>query len=145
QGVMAQAKHYVGYDSNGYNIFVDPQTLHEVYAAPFAEAVKAGVSSVMCSYNRINGVFACGNGDTLKTILKDELGFKGFVTSDWGAVHNVHFINEGLDMEMPGTLAMDSPFAAFMHSYFQTTPASAAGRPKMDPDALAGMLGETLL
>ena len=143
QGVMAQAKHYVGYDSDGYNIFVDPQTLHEVYSAPFAEAVNAGVSSIMCSYNRINGVFACGNGDALNTILKHELGFKGFVTSDWGAVHNVNFINQGLDMEMPGSMPADSPFAAFMHTYFQTAPEGAAKSPKMDPDALAGMLGGT--
>src|SRR5277367_6354150 len=51
QGVMAQAKHFVAYDSDSYDIIVDQQTLHEVYAAPFAEAVRAGVSSVMCSYN----------------------------------------------------------------------------------------------
>ena len=42
QGVMAMAKHYVGYDSNGYNIFIDQQTLHEVYAAPFVDAIDAG-------------------------------------------------------------------------------------------------------
>src|SRR5580704_11366625 len=102
QGVMSMAKHYVAYDSDSYNIFVDQQTLHEVYVAPFDAAVKAGVASIMCSYNKINGLFACGNPDTLKTILRDEVGFKGFVTSDWGGVHNVHFINDGLTMEMPG-------------------------------------------
>src|SRR5271170_4119398 len=69
QGVMSQAKHYVAYDSDSYNIFVDQQTLHEVYVAPFDAAVKAGVASIMCSYNKINGAFACGNPDTLKTIL----------------------------------------------------------------------------
>src|SRR5271165_3544243 len=42
QGVMAMAKHYVGYDSNSYNVSIDQQTLHEVYAAPFVDAVKAG-------------------------------------------------------------------------------------------------------
>jgi beta-glucosidase len=144
QGVMAQAKHYVGYDSDGYNIFIDQQTLHEVYAAPFGEAVKAGVSSIMCSYNRINGPFACGNADTLKTILKGEDGFKGFVTSDWGAVHNVNFINAGLDMEMPGIISPDSPFAAFMHTYFQTAPTSTAKPKPLDQAALAGILGGTI-
>ena len=99
---MAQVKHYVAYDSNSGNIFVDDQTLHEVYVAPFDAAVKAGVSSIMCSYNRVNGTFACGNPDTLTKILRDQIGFKGFVTSDWGAVHAVNFINAGLDMEMPG-------------------------------------------
>ncbi len=102
QHVMAQIKHYVGYDSDNENTFIDDQTLHEVYVAPFDAAVKAGVASIMCSYNRLNGTFACGNKDTLTKILRDEIGFKGFVTSDWGAVHSVDFINAGLDMEMPG-------------------------------------------
>ncbi len=103
QHVMAMVKHYVAYDSNSGNIYVDDQTLHEVYVAPFDAAVKAGVAAIMCSYNRVNGAFACGNKNTLTTILRDRIGFKGFVTSDWGAVHAVNFINAGLDMEMPGT------------------------------------------
>jgi beta-glucosidase len=102
QHVMSQVKHYVAYDSNSGSTVVDDQTLHEVYVAPFDAAVKAGVSSIMCSYNRINGTFACGNPDTLTKILRDQIGFKGFVTSDWGATHAVNFINAGLDMEMPG-------------------------------------------
>lgn len=102
QHVMAQVKHYVGYDSDNENTFIDDQTLHEIYVAPFDAAVQAGVSSIMCSYNRLNGTFACGNEKTLTKILRDEVGFKGFVTSDWGAVHGVSFINAGLDMEMPG-------------------------------------------
>ena len=102
QHVMAQIKHFVGYDSDGTSTYIDDQTLHEVYVAPFDAAVKAGVSSIMCSYNRLNGTFACGNESSLTKILRDEIGFKGFVTSDWGAVHGVNFINAGLDMEMPG-------------------------------------------
>ncbi len=74
QHVMAQVKHYVAYDSNSGNIFMDDQTLHEVYVAPFDAAVKAGVSSIMCSYNRVNGTFACGNKDTLTTILRNQIG-----------------------------------------------------------------------
>jgi beta-glucosidase len=141
QDVMAMAKHYVAYDSNSFNNYVDPQTLHEVYVAPFADAVKAGVSSVMCSYNKLNGVFACDNADTLKTILKGEIGFKGFVTSDWGAVHNVTFINNGLDMEMPGLIPRDSPFAGLMHSYFETIAPGTPPPPPPDLSAVAGLLG----
>ena len=144
QGVMAQAKHYIAYDTDSFNVFVDQQTLHEVYAAPFAEVVKAGVSSIMCSYNRINGPFACGDADTLKIVLKDELEFKGFVTSDWGAVHSVSFINQGLDVEMPGTVPPDSPFAAMIHSFFQTAPADAVVPTKLNEAALAGMLGGSI-
>ena len=144
QGVMSQAKHYVAYDSDGYNIAVDPQTLHEVYVAPFASAVTAGVSSIMCSYNRLNGPFACGNGDVLLSILKGELGFKGFVTSDWGAVHNVRFINSGLDMEMPGDVGSESPLSIMGAAYFRTKEPSATDKPKLDPSALAGLLGGKL-
>ncbi|HEY4010505.1 MAG TPA: glycoside hydrolase family 3 N-terminal domain-containing protein, partial [Acidobacteriaceae bacterium] len=144
QGVMAQAKHYVGYDSDSYSTVIDPQTLHEVYVAPFDMAVKAGVSSIMCSYNRINGPFACDNSATLITILRDELGFKGFVTSDWGAVHSATFINHGLDMEMPGLMTPQSPFSGFMHTFFRTQPEAKTAAPKFDPDQLAGMLGATI-
>ncbi len=144
QDVMSQAKHYVGYDTDRFNVVIDQQTLHEVYVAPFAEAVHAGVSSVMCSYNRINGPFACGNADTLKTILKGELGFSGFVTSDWGGVHSATFLNQGLDMEMPGEPAPDSPFAALMHSFFRVTPEPTGGVTKFDANQLAGMLGGTI-
>jgi beta-glucosidase len=121
QHVMAQIKHFVGYDSNGTSTFIDDQTLHEVYVAPFDAAIrKADVSSIMCSYNRLNGTFACGNKSSLTTILRDQIGFKGYVTSDWGAVHAVDFINAGLDMEMPGEPA---PGAAWsIPSYFDLQP-----------------------
>jgi beta-glucosidase len=132
QHVMAQIKHYVGYDSEGVSTWIDDQTLHEVYVAPFEAAVKrADVSSVMCSYNRLNGDFACGNKSSLQKILRDEIGFKGFVTSDWGAVHAVDFINKGLDMEMPGEPG-PGPMG-FMPTFFdsqpvkQAPPASAMG------------------
>lgn len=144
QDVMAQAKHYVAYDTDGFNVSVDQQALHEVYVAPFAVAVNAGVSSIMCSYNKVNGRFACGNPDTLKTILKGELGFKGFVTSDWGAVHSAYFLNEGLDMEMPGIISDASPFAALMHTFFRTAPPSTKPPAKYDLAALTGMLGGTI-
>jgi len=102
QGVMAQAKHYVAYNG-GDNVVVGQQALHEIYAQPFADAVKAGVASIMCSYNQVNGAYACGNPQTLQTVLKQEIGFQGFVTSDWGATHATTFVNDGLDLEMPGS------------------------------------------
>ncbi len=134
QHVMAQVKHYVAYDSDSGNIFVDDQTLHEIYVAPFDAAVHAGVSSIMCSYNRVNGTFACGNKDTLTTILRDQIGFKGFVTSDWGAVHAVTFINAGLDMEMPGE---PTPGAVFsIPSFFDLQPVP----PPPPPRAMEGVM-----
>lgn len=102
QGVLAQAKHYVGYDG-GTVVEIGQQALHEIYVAPFAAVANAGVASIMCSYNKINGAYACNNPDTLR-ILRDDAGFKGFVTSDWGANHTTSFVQTGLDLEMPGTI-----------------------------------------
>lgn len=140
QHVMAQVKHYVAYDSNGGNIFVDDQTLHEVYVAPFDAAVKAGVSSIMCSYNRVNGTFACGNPDTLTKILRDQIGFKGFVTSDWGAVHSVKFINAGLDMEMPGEPAPGAGGFS-IPSFFDLQPVPPPPPPHAMENMIADMFG----
>ncbi|MGO9604003.1 MAG: glycoside hydrolase family 3 protein [Candidatus Binataceae bacterium] len=124
QHVMAQVKHFVAYDANNLNTFVDDQALHEVYIAPFDAAVKAGVSSIMCSYNHVNGPYACGNASTLTKILRDELGFAGFVTSDWGANHSAEFINAGLDMEMPGTT--DSHIPRYFGLQAAPNPSAAA-------------------
>jgi beta-glucosidase len=93
QGVMAQAKHFIGYDTEATNVHIDPQALHEIYLEPFVLAVNAGVSSIMCSYNHINGPYSRGNAETLNGILKGEIGFRGFVTSDWGATHGTGFIH----------------------------------------------------
>ena len=101
QGAMAEAKHYLAYNGGG-DVEVGEQALHEVYAAPFADAAKAGVASIMCSYNKVNGSFACGNRDALQQLLKKEIGFDGFVVSDWGANHAPSFLNAGLDLEMAG-------------------------------------------
>jgi beta-glucosidase len=143
QGVMSQAKHFVAYDTDASNVVVDTQALHEIYVAPFIDAVNAGVSSIMCSYNRLNGTHACGNPDTLIKILRDEVGFKGFVTSDWGATHAASFINNGLDMEMPGPGPKDSPMGSMIFSFFTT---EKPGPPAEKPNTalLEGFLGGSL-
>ena len=82
---------------------IDDRTMHEVYLWPFQNAVKAGVSSLMCSYNRVNGSYGCQNSKTLNGLLKDELGFQGYVMSDWGATHSGWpAAVAGEDMDMPG-------------------------------------------
>lgn len=141
QHVMAQVKHFVAYDSNSCNIFVDDQTLHEVYVAPFDAAIKAGVSSIMCSYNRVNGTYACGNASTLTRILRDEIGFKGFITSDWGATHGVTFINAGLDMEMPGEPTPGSNRRSFFDSQPALLPPPGSPHPA-DATMLGGHIPE---
>lgn len=61
--------------------------MHELYLWPFADAIKAGVGSIMCSYNQVNNSYGCQNSKLLNNLLKDELGFQGFVMSDWQAQH----------------------------------------------------------
>jgi len=139
QGVMSQAKHFVAYDG-GNDVVVGQQALHEIYAAPFAAAVRAGVSSIMCSYNRVNGPYACGNADTLGTMLRQQMGFQGFVTSDWGANHGSLFINDGLDLEMPGPLP-----GAPIPSYFDAGVRSAVQRGQVSQATITRAVGRILL
>ncbi|KAL4762795.1 beta-glucosidase [Aspergillus foveolatus] len=107
-GVQACAKHYLlneqEYNRNTISSNADDRTIHELYLWPFYDAVKANVASVMCSYNKINGTWACEHDALLNGLLKGELGFKGHVLSDWNAQHStVQSAITGLDMTMPGS------------------------------------------
>ncbi|KPI42161.1 putative beta-glucosidase G [Cyphellophora attinorum] len=118
-GAQACGKHYIGNEQEtqrnptvngeGETILaissnIDDRTMHELYLWPFADAVKSGMASVMCSYNRINQTYGCENSKLLNGVLKEELGFQGYVMSDWGATHSgLPAINGGLDMDMPGS------------------------------------------
>ena len=115
EGIIATAKHYILNEQehfrqpyewglpNSISSNIDDRTLHELYLWPFAESIRAGVGSIMCSYNMVNNSYACGNSKLLNGILKDELGFQGFVQSDWLAQRSgVASALAGLDMTMPG-------------------------------------------
>jgi beta-glucosidase len=83
--------------------------MHELYLWPFADAVRAGVGAVMCSYNQINNSYGCQNSKNLNGLLKGELGFQGFVMSDWQAQHTgAASAVAGLDMTMPGDTQFNS-------------------------------------
>ena len=83
----------------------DERTIREIYFPPFETAVKeAEPWTVMCSYNKINGVYASENPWLLTDVLRKEWGFGGYVMSDWGAVSNrVAGVAAGLDLEMPAS------------------------------------------
>ena len=85
---------------------VDARTLREVYLKPFEAAIKAGVGSVMCAYNLVNGHYACENRELLDRYLRRTFGFRGMVSADYGAVHDtVASLKGGLDFEpWPGNL-----------------------------------------
>jgi beta-glucosidase len=121
QGLVATAKHYVDNDQEtdrtSVSAVIDDRTQHEIYLPPFRASVEAGVGAVMCAYNQVNGVYACENPATLTGWLEGELGFQGWVMSDWGATHSsVASVTSGLDMEMPGGTYLGPPLAPFLAS-----------------------------
>lgn len=111
-GVIANIKHFIANEQETYrrpyfgvesvSANIDDKTLHELYLWPFMDGVRAGVASVMCSYNRINNTYGCENSKLLNGVLKTELAFDGFILLDWNAQHNLESANAGLDMIMPG-------------------------------------------
>lgn len=122
QGVMANAKHFIANEQEHFRQLVewrddygykdlkgqvssnlDDRALHEIYAWPFADMIHSGVSSLMCSYNKINNSLGCQNSYLMNKIAKEELGFEGFIVSDWfGQQSGVASVLAGLDMGMPG-------------------------------------------
>ncbi|KAJ4302277.1 hypothetical protein N0V88_002415 [Collariella sp. IMI 366227] len=112
-GVVTSTKHYIaneqetnrnpsdGVESVSSNI--DDRTMHEFYLWPFQDAVHAGSGNIMCSYQRLNNSYGCANSKSLNGLLKTELGFQGWVVSDWNAQHaGVATALAGMDVVMPG-------------------------------------------
>jgi beta-glucosidase len=112
--VLACAKHFAadGGTENGKdqgNAVCDEATFRKVYLPPYAAAIKAGAGSIMISYSSWNGQKMHGNKHLLTDVLKNEMGFKGFLVSDWAAIDQLSpdykndietSINAGLDMVM---------------------------------------------
>jgi beta-glucosidase len=107
-GVIAMAKHFIANDQETNrgtaNAIVADRVLHELYLLPFEMAVRTGdVASVMCSYNRVNGPHACEDPHHLIGVLRGQWGFKGYVQSDFFAMHSTAAaLLAGMDHEMPG-------------------------------------------
>ncbi|KAF4637549.1 hypothetical protein G7Y89_g529 [Cudoniella acicularis] len=156
-GLQSCAKHWVAYeqetqrnptyDTSG-NLLqesvssnLDDRTMHELYMWPFANAVRAGVSSIMCSYNRINGSYACENSKALNGLMKEELGFQGYVMSDWGGTHSgLSSIEGGLDMNMPGGLGLYGLIFGANSSYFGGNVTTAVNNGTLDVTRLDDMV-----
>ncbi len=113
-GVSATAKHYLGDGGTlggvdqGLTLATE-SVIRDLYLSPYIEAIEAEVDTVMVSYSSINGTKMHGNEYWVNDVLKAELGFKGFVISDWNGIHQlegsyyeqvVESINSGVDMLM---------------------------------------------
>ncbi len=108
EGVIATVKHFAAnneeFERHRIDAKVDERALQEIYFPAFKAAVQeAGVWSVMSAYNKLNGVYCAENPVLLKDVLQKQLGFTGFVVSDWGSTYSTaNTVNAGMDLEMPG-------------------------------------------
>ena len=107
-GVSSSVKHFAvnnqEYKRQNGDSQLDERTLREIYLTPFEIAVKEGLpGTVMCSYNKINGVHASDSEELLTDVLRTEWGFDGLVVTDWGALNDrIEGYKAGCDLNMPG-------------------------------------------
>jgi beta-glucosidase len=118
-GTIAQVKHLDAYNQETNrntakdDVQVSERALHELYMPAFRAAIRSGdVGSLMCAYSTVNGQYSCENDYLLTKVLRDEWNFRGFVTSDWFAVHSLSAATAGTDMEQP----LSRFFGAKLHS-----------------------------
>ncbi len=108
KGIAACLKHFALNNQENYRFMgdsiADIRAINEIYLKAFEIAIKEGEpETVMCSYNKINGTYACENKWLLTEILRNSFGFDGLVMTDWGATHDrIKMLQAGLDLEMPG-------------------------------------------
>ncbi|MBE0652143.1 MAG: glycoside hydrolase family 3 C-terminal domain-containing protein, partial [Bacteroidales bacterium] len=119
--ILACAKHFVadGGTQNGINAgnaVMSETTLRQIHLPGYIKAIQAGVGSIMVSFSQWNGVYCHANKYLITDLLKGELGFKGFVVSDWEGIHNIsdNFktsvklgVNAGIDMFMEPNKPLD--------------------------------------
>lgn len=108
QGIGTSLKHFAcnnqEYKRQNGNSIVDERAYHEIYLKPFEIAVReAHPTTVMCSYNQINGTYSSDNKELLTDILRNDWGFEGLVMTDWGAMADrIKGFKAGCDLNMPG-------------------------------------------
>ncbi len=146
--ILACSKHFIG-DGGTYsgidrgNTVIDEAGLRQIHLPGYISAIEAGVGSVMVSFSSWNGVYCHGNHFLITELLKDELGFDGFVVSDWEAVQYLDgdfktaigmSVNAGIDMFMEPNRPID-----FINNLIQLVYAGTVPQSRID-DAVARIL-----
>lgn len=123
KGIGASLKHFAVNSQETERMssdsILDERTLREVYLTAFEKAVKSAKPfTVMCAYNKFNGVYCSDNNYLLRKILRDEWGFEGVIVTDWGAMNDrIESLKAGLDLEMPGSNShFDGEIVEAIHS-----------------------------
>ncbi|MGD0669340.1 MAG: glycoside hydrolase family 3 C-terminal domain-containing protein [Bryobacteraceae bacterium] len=122
QHIIGNLKHYAMNDQESgrsfVNVKVGKRAMRESDLLAFEIALKgSGAGAVMCSYNLVNGDYACENNYLLNQVLKKDFGFQGFVISDWSATHSTaKAADAGLDMEMPEDTYFGAPLKKAVES-----------------------------
>jgi beta-glucosidase len=122
QHVLGDIKHYAVNDQesgrNSVNVNIDKRSMRESDLLAFEIGLREGdIAAVMCSYNRVNGDYACENSYLLNDVLKKDWHFPGFVVSDWGATHSTAKASAaGLDQEEPAEIFYGAPMKKAVQS-----------------------------
>ena len=149
QHVVSTVKHFALNDQETgrqyLNVKIAPAAAHESDLLAFELAIEGGhPGSVMCSYNRVNGPYACGNNWLLNKVLKTEWKYPGWVMSDWGAVHGTDAALAGLDQESGDQLDQEVYFGAPLLAAAKRDPVYAARLDNMVHRVLCSMFAAGL-
>lgn len=124
EGMIAAVKHFAGHtfehNRDRVSVEVDERTFREIYLPGFRRAVEVGAGSIVGAPNRVNGTFACDHEWLLTDLLRAELGFTGWVMTDWFARHSLEAFEAGLDQELPGFGRPGDPQAVYFDEPLQT-------------------------
>ena len=131
QGIVSTVKHFSlnGQETKRHfaNSVIDEAAHRESDLLAFQIAIEKGQpGSVMCAYNLVNGDYSCGNDHLLNNVLKRDWGYKGWVMSDWGAVHATDYIVKGLDQQSGEQLDAQIWFGAPLKAAVEKGEVSAA-------------------
>lgn len=126
--VAACLKHYIGYGEatggrDAYDTEVSERKLREVFLPPFTEALKAGASTVMTAYGSISGVPMTAHRRLLREVLKEELGFEGFVVTDWynvGALRTKQKAAESYDAAVQLAISAGNDMSMMSHDFYDS-------------------------